>query len=411
MTFVSEKLQIYRPVAADESIVREEWHTYHPFTNSYNYSDEIEIVINQLDIFMDTSQAELCIEASIVEEKTTGQTGSCTLTNNAGAFLFESVTYELNGKEIEKVRDPGLTSTIKNLLCLNEQESNSLNTAGWSWPSGTMSTFVKKAGTGNDGDFNLLIPLHYLFGIFSDYKNVIMGKQKIKLVRARNDENCYINATGNKKAAIVISSIELRVKHIYLNDAIKLKLFDEIGKNKAIFMPFRSWEIHELPALRKTKKDIWTVKSMSERARYVIVFFHEDRKDNLSKDCTYFDNLNIIDVKLFLNSETYPYEPMNLNFNNCQYAEIYRMYTEFQKSYLGKVYSEPLLNFTKFASRALFVIDCSKQNEALKSSTTDVKIEFQSSNTFSDNTRAYCIIVHDRVLEHMPLTGNVRTLM
>lgn len=138
MAFVSEKLQIYRPVSADESIVREEWHTYHPFTKAFNYSDEIEIVINQLDVFMDTSQAELYIEASLTEETGADRTGSCTLTNNAGAFLFESVTFELNGKEIEKVRDPGLTSTVKNMLCLNEQESTSLNTAGWNWPSGIL---------------------------------------------------------------------------------------------------------------------------------------------------------------------------------------------------------------------------------------------------------------------------------
>lgn len=408
---MSEKLQIFRSVIADESIIREEWHTYHPFTKSFNYSDEVEIVINQQDVFMDISQAELYIEASFAEETAAGKTGVCKLTNNVGAFLFESVSYELNGKEVEKIRDPGLVSTVKNMLCLNEQESASLNIAGWSWPSGVISTFVKKAGTENDGDFNLLIPLNYLFGIFSDYKSVIMGRQKIKLVRSRNDENCYVNASGDKKATIIISSIELRVKHIYLNDKIKLKLFDEISRNKPIFIPFRSWEIHELPALRKTKKDIWTVKSMSERARYVIVFFHKDRKDNPGKDCTYFDNLNILDVKLFLNSEIYPYESMNLNFTSRQFTELYRMYSDFQKSYLGKIYSEPLLKFTDFASRALFVIDCSKQNEALKSSTTDVKLEFQSSDNFSDDTRAYCIIVHDRVLEYLPLSGNVRNLM
>ncbi|CAG9760692.1 unnamed protein product [Ceutorhynchus assimilis] len=177
--------------------------------------------------------------------------------NSSGVFLFESVAHELNGREIEKVRDPGLTSTVKSLLTLNEYESKTLNTAGWNWFGGTLPSFVKT--TDNDGTFNLLIPLHNLFGVFADYENVIMGKQKIKLVRARNDENCYITETGEKKAAITISSIELKVKYVYLNDMIKLNVFEEIAKNKPIFNAYRNWEIHELPALRTTKRDIWTI--------------------------------------------------------------------------------------------------------------------------------------------------------
>ena len=190
-----------------------------------------------------------------------------------------------------------------------------------------------------------------------------------------------------------------------------MRLLDDIAKNRSIFIPFRNWELHELPALRKTLRDFWTVKTMTERARYVIVFFMTDRKDNPTKDCTYFDNLDITDVKLHLNAEVYPYENMNLNFKNRLFTEAYRMYTEFQKAYLSKQFSEPLLSFSDFASRCLFVIDCSKQNEALKSNAIDVKLEFQSSKNFPDNSRAFCIIVHDRVIEYQALTGQVRDLL
>ena len=406
MDIASGKLQIFQSVNVDESIAREEWHTYHPFTKSFNYSDEIEIVINQQDVFVDISQAHIYIEGIFKEETTTGKTGKCELSNNAGAFLFESVTYELNGKEIDKIRDPGLTSTVRALLCLNGQESKALECAGWNWPSGTVKPIIS-----GSGHFNFLIPLRFLLNIFSDCNKVIMGKQKIKLVRARNDENAYTNKTGDKKANITIESIELKVRHVYPNDILKLTLLEDIASNKPIFIPFRSWEIHELPGLRKTKKDVWSVKSMSERARYVIVFFQKDRKDNPKSDITIFDNLDIVDVKLYLNSEVYPYESLNLNFDKKQFAEAYRMYTEFQLTYLSKINSEPLLDFDAFSGRTLFVIDCSKQNEALKSSTVDVKLEFQSSENFPDDTRAYCIIVHDRVFEYLPLSGNVRTLI
>ncbi|XP_030762224.1 uncharacterized protein LOC115887041 [Sitophilus oryzae] len=366
MDSVSEKLQIFQPVNVDESIAREEWHTYHPFTKSFKNSDEIEIVINQQDVFMDISQAELYIEAKFLEEvSTVVKTGKCSLTNNVGAFLFESITYELNGKVIDKVRDPGLISTVKSLLCLNQNESTALDVAGWNWPSGAVKSYEPETD----------------------------------------------NFKGNKKADITILNIELRVKHIYPNDSVKLKLFEAISKDKPIFIGFRKWEIHELPALRQARKDVWTVKAASERARYVVVFFQEDRKDNYKADGTYFDNLKITDVKLYLNSEAYPYESLDLNFKTRQFTKAYSMYTDFQKSYLGKINSEPLLDFTAFASRALFVIDCSKQNEALKSNVIDVKLEFESSENFPENTRAFCIIIYDRVMEYLPLSGHVRTLI
>lgn len=407
MDSVSEKLQIFQPVNVDESIAREEWHTYHPFTKSFKNSDEIEIVINQQDVFMDISQAELYIEAKFLEEvSTVVKTGKCSLTNNVGAFLFESITYELNGKVIDKVRDPGLISTVKSLLCLNQNESTALDVAGWNWPSGAVKSYEPETD-----NFSLLIPLNFLLNVFSDYTSAIMGTQKLKLVRAKKDDNCYVNSEGNKKADITILNIELRVKHIYPNDSVKLKLFEAISKDKPIFIGFRKWEIHELPALRQARKDVWTVKAASERARYVVVFFQEDRKDNYKADGTYFDNLKITDVKLYLNSEAYPYESLDLNFKTRQFTKAYSMYTDFQKSYLGKINSEPLLDFTAFASRALFVIDCSKQNEALKSNVIDVKLEFESSENFPENTRAFCIIIYDRVMEYLPLSGHVRTLI
>ena len=110
-------------------------------------------------------------------------------------------------------------------------------------------------------------------------------------------------STGTKKATITLNTVELKVKHVYPIDSVKLRLLDDIAKNKSIFIPFRNWELHELPALRKTLRDIWTVKTMTERARYVIVFFMTDLKDNPQKDCTYFDNLDITDGKLYLNTE------------------------------------------------------------------------------------------------------------
>lgn len=59
----------------------------------------------------------------------------------------------------------------------------------------------------------------------------------------------------------------------------------------------------------------------------------------------------------------------------------------------------------------LFVIDCSKQNESLKNSPVDVRIEFETTANVPDNTTAYCLIIHDRIVEYNPMEQDVRKIM
>lgn len=164
--------------------------------------------------------------------------------------------------------------------------------------------------------------------------------------------------------------------------------------------------------LPTTTKHVWPIKTSNqlEKPRYVILGFQTARKNASTKDASKFDHCNIRDVKLFLNSQSYPYGNLNLNISRNQYALIYEMYTNFQTSYYGKD-PEPLLTKQKFLEDApLYIIDCSKQNESIKSGPVDIRIEFESSEQFPDQTAAYCLVLHDRIIEYNPLSNNVRKL-
>ncbi|KAJ8939269.1 hypothetical protein NQ318_015227 [Aromia moschata] len=100
-----EELQIFQDPHFDDSIIREEIRTYHPFVKSFANNDEIEIVIYQQDALLLMHDAAILIEGTL--DKTANSTGTVEFTNNCGAYLFDSISYELNGKEIDKVRDPG----------------------------------------------------------------------------------------------------------------------------------------------------------------------------------------------------------------------------------------------------------------------------------------------------------------
>jgi hypothetical protein len=90
---------------------------------------------------------------------------------------------------------------------------------------------------------------------------------------------------------------------------------------------------------------------------------------------------------------------LNLNFK----LGHYKMFTNFQNSFLYKE-SEPIFTPKEFKDIApIAVIDCSKQNEELKRSAVDIRIEFETSVNIPDKTTAYCLILHDRIAKYIPI--------
>ena len=47
----------------------------------------------------------------------------------------------------------------------------------------------------------------------------------------------------------------------------------------------------------------------------------------------------------------------------------------------------------------LIFLDCSKQNQFLKQASVDVRLEFESAENFPAETAAYCLIIHDRIIQ------------
>jgi len=39
-----------------------------------------------------------------------------------------------------------------------------------------------------------------------------------------------------------------------------------------------------------------------------------------------------------------------------------------------------------------------------------VRLEFETKDNFPELTTAYCLIIHDRIIEYNPMTGDVRKL-
>ncbi|XP_072756901.1 uncharacterized protein [Anoplolepis gracilipes] len=367
----------------DDCIVKIETHTYNPYANTtLGYSDEIRIPMQHQDLYTLPCESFLYVERKLTIRK---KDELMILGNNCVAFMFDELRYELNGMEIDRNRNIGITCTIKN-ISLTQERSKILHNAAWNIV----------ANNGGEGYFNFCVPLNMLLGFCEDYKRVVINvRHELILIRSRNDNNCLFGAQA-AEAEIELHKIQWRMPHVILNEISKLSLLRALESGRYLNISFRSWDLYEFPLLHSTTKHSWTVKTASQlkKPRYVIFALQTDRKNVASKDITKFDDCKLTNVKLYLSSEFYPYDDLNLDFDKKRYAILFDMYARFRKSYYRCNNDNVLFTMAKFLECGpLMIIDCSRQNESVKNATVDVKIELECKQDVPANTTAYYLIM------------------
>ncbi|XP_070168179.1 uncharacterized protein [Polyergus mexicanus] len=185
----------------DDRIVKIETHTYNPYANTtFGNIDEIRIPIQQQDLYTLPCDSFLYVEGRLESKEAPsaqGEIASVTrLVNNCAAVMFEEIRYELDGVEIDRSRNVGITSTIKNYASLTVERSKILKNAGWDLLATTHLSI---------GDFNFCVPLNVLLGFCEDYKRVVINaRHELILIRARNDNNCVISRETQEPKIVLL---------------------------------------------------------------------------------------------------------------------------------------------------------------------------------------------------------------
>ncbi|EFN81659.1 hypothetical protein EAI_14412, partial [Harpegnathos saltator] len=378
-------------------------HTYNPYANTtFGYSDEIRLFIQQQDFYILPCESYLYVEGKVTKQVAVDH-ATVTLEYNCIAFIFDEIRYELDGVEIGRSRNVGITLTLKNYVSLSSDKNVIIQNVAWDTTDAISP----------DGYFNFCVPLNVLLGFCEDYKRIVINaRHELILLRSRSDSNSLLGFSV-LDPKIELFKIQWRMPHVILNDINKLSMLRTLGNGRYLSMSFRSWDLYEFPLLQSTTKHQWTVKIAInlEKPRYTIFALQTGRKNVMSENITHFDDSEWINAKLYLNSECHPYDDINLDFAKNKYAILYDMYRCFRKSYYGCDSAEVWLTTTNFLRQGPFVvIDCSRQYESVKSATVDVRIEFECKENIPANATAYCLILHDRVVEHSPLTDIVHKL-
>lgn len=389
---MSDILNVMEQPVSDETIIKKDFHSYVPYIQSFKNNDEIRITLQNQDLYVLPSESFLYIEGNIKNSKGE-ESSNVRLKNNCIAYLFDEIRYEINGVEIDRTRYLGTSSTIKNYVSLNQFESNMMRNAGWCI-SGELTT----------SKFNFCVPLKLLLGFAEDFHKIILNsKHELILLRSSSDENVYYSTDANEVLSLSITNITWRIPHVQLSDSKKLQIMKVIKGGSSLPIAFRSWDCYFNPTFAGGTNHNWNVKlSLNrERPRFLILVLENDNK---------YIHSDLKNIKVHLNSDSYPYDDLNLKFDENRYAILYDMYAKFQQNYYMKE-PQPLLSCEKFKNTPIIVIDLSYQNEMIKSGPIDVKVEFETIKPVPKNTNAYCLIFYDRLLQYTPLTGIVQKII
>ncbi|XP_060881814.1 uncharacterized protein LOC132953354 [Metopolophium dirhodum] len=346
----------YLDVAAgyvDEcKITQKNYHSFTPYSNmSFSNNDEIRISVLNMDSYTFPCESYLYIEGKV--NKPTDAVGDVSFSNNGLAFLFSEMRYEINGVEVQKIKSPGISSCLKGYCSYTPNDLNALENAAWGSSLGS-----------NDNNKNFMannvftgcVPLKHLFGFFEDYKKILLNcNQQLILNRSSTDfDTLHVtdNSEKNKKITVELTKILWKMPIIKVSDKEKLRLLKILDSRKTLSCAFRTWDLCEYPVLPKNTSHSWTVKSSNllEKPRFVLIGFQTDRKNNITLDAGRFDYCRLKNLKVYLNSEAYPYEDFRADFQNKQTSILYKAYTDFQKETTASRYCQNIFIKTMYQS-------------------------------------------------------------
>lgn len=422
-------LNIDDRVLIDNSITYSEYHTHQPLSTRFENNDEIRIPIQE-DMSTLPSESHIYIEGRLIT-KEGSPTKNAQFVNNGLLHLFSEIRYEMNGVVIDSITNPGITTTMKGFLSFTLNEGRKHQNAGWFYGLHSLDGVGLVGSSGlvistskiidDAGNFNVCIPLKIILGFAEDYKKVILNmRQELVLIRSNSDKNAVVtwrdeNVPGSKAPDVKVhlDKIYWKVPHITpgLNEELAMTRY--INKNKDTQVAFRNWQMHVYPVVQETTKHTWAVTTMNRTStpRYVILAFQTNREGDLEADTSRFDHCSFQNIRVYLNNERYPYDNLQIDFQNNRYATLYEMYSKFQNSYYEKNISEPMLDIRAFKNIApLVVVDTSKQKEMLQPSSVILRVEFETAFNIPPKTTAFCLVLHDRVFSYNALTKAVKQL-
>jgi hypothetical protein len=436
---INEMINIDEPILVDNSIQSFKYLDYIPQNLAdINYDNaQINIDIQASDNFLVPSESQILIEGQLLrdDDQPFGANDEITLVNNAMMYMFRYVELEVGTEKVESIDNPGQTTSILGYLSYpddfnsssgmslcwskdttdnaNSQKYNTLQAVG---VGGAVPAFTpQEIATYNEGFhkrklflnssnprglFSFCIPFSHIFG-FSEYGKYIYNT-KMSLKFSRESDNIPIHKTNtlNRTGKIRLNKITWRIPEIQMAPEDRTNAINKIVNGKDIPVSYTRRTCYKKELVANVTSDLWrtSVTSGVDKPRWVIVAFQTNRHTDQNQNPAVFDNVDLREACLELNSEKYPKDSITIDFNRNDIARWYNSLDKFKKEYYGYNSLIGGTQITPLSFKNMFpfiVFDVRRQSEQLRSGVADMTLKFKFGAGVPANTHVYAIVLSD----------------
>jgi hypothetical protein len=432
-----EILDVNEPNLYDESISSINYYEYTPQTQANNNTcgHQINLIINAQDVYTLPSKSYISIKGQVRRNDNNRAfvaADEITLINNAIMYLFTGMKYELNGTTIESINYPGQTTSMLGYLsypddfststglscCWYKDTSDNANSSEYSASQAAPAAgyipvknpnynkgFAARKGFLFSSDplgcFEFHIPLSHVFG-FAEYKKVIYGMKHVLTLTRGSDSAALYRSDAAVDGKVDVTNISWFMPQVEMAPEYLAGMRKSILEQKVVLpLAFRA-RTSEQTTLTQTQKFTWrlSVTGGVEKPRWIVIGFQTNRSDTQQQNPAVFDNLNLKNAHVTLNSVRYPMNDIVTDFGRNEYLKLYNMFDDFKKDYYGidSLVGGTQVNVAAFKSLfPIIVFDVRRQNEVLKTGVMDIQVRFEFGAAVPVNTTANAMIISDRL--------------
>lgn len=409
----SDILKFTEEPLIDNGIERYECHSYGPIPGTNLNFGEITINIVKEDLFTHVAESYVLFEGRLTKDDGSAYVNAdaVALTNNGLMHLFSEISYSLSDRTIETLRYPGQATTMLGLL--KYRNSSDLMNQLWAKDTTATASLEHNAGFAArhadiienptvKGTFRYIVPLKHIFGFCEDYDKVIYGMSHTLTFVRKSDNDAIFRLAAAGAGKVHIDRMLWYVPHVTPSDMERLTMFKVIQSKVPLPVAYRSHLCHTVSVPQTTTFSWYLgVKGTPEMPRYIIVGFQTNRAADQEKNPSIFDHCDLKSIHATLGGTKFPATDYNLSFPNQKFAEAFHDVAAFNQTFFGvdRLITEGGIKRSEYKTLfPLILIDVSKQQERLKITTVDIKIEANFNVEVPAGTTAFAVVVTDRML-------------